>query len=354
MQEDMHFYGTYAMARAAGLEPDTARTIAWAAQFVDDALEGDLIGGGDYGVVLPIMTSHKPIDYHNAIARDQWEVWVCFHFLPGLGGGKDASLDEKLVCTQDSATAKKMLNHAIKFVKEPYGPHLAGIAAHVYADTFSHFGFAGVHRDWNRVKNGTVIIKSSLKQGLVNYLESKFQNVVTRVKGSMAEAVPVGHGSVGTYPDRPYLHWEYEYEWHPNPKKPRPKVVRDNTEHFLDGCQALHVYFRRVAKALGQGAGVRKWSAIAGLVADILKLAGDKAERIERWLKEYERSALFDFQQADMKARYSESAWQPGRIIANKARKRHQLANDGLQFIKAARVHRAHVLGVLLKDLVII
>lgn len=36
MQTDMHYYGTYAMARAAGLNQDTCRKIAYSAQFVDD------------------------------------------------------------------------------------------------------------------------------------------------------------------------------------------------------------------------------------------------------------------------------------------------------------------------------
>ena len=36
MQIDMHYYGTYAMARAAGLNRETARTVATSSQFVDD------------------------------------------------------------------------------------------------------------------------------------------------------------------------------------------------------------------------------------------------------------------------------------------------------------------------------
>jgi hypothetical protein len=36
MQVDMHYYGTYAMARPAGLTPEASKTIATAAQFVDD------------------------------------------------------------------------------------------------------------------------------------------------------------------------------------------------------------------------------------------------------------------------------------------------------------------------------
>ena len=36
MQVDMHYYGTYAMARAAGLKADVCKIIATAAEFVDD------------------------------------------------------------------------------------------------------------------------------------------------------------------------------------------------------------------------------------------------------------------------------------------------------------------------------
>ncbi|MFH1582057.1 MAG: DUF6765 family protein [Pseudomonadota bacterium] len=36
MQIDMHYYDTYAMARAAGITRNAAKVIATAAQFVDD------------------------------------------------------------------------------------------------------------------------------------------------------------------------------------------------------------------------------------------------------------------------------------------------------------------------------
>ena len=39
MQIDMHYYCTFAMARAAGLAPEDSRIIATAAQFVDDNAE---------------------------------------------------------------------------------------------------------------------------------------------------------------------------------------------------------------------------------------------------------------------------------------------------------------------------
>ena len=53
MQIDMHFYGTYALARAAGIKPDSAHTIAYASQFVDDALEGEVNVLENHKAVFP-------------------------------------------------------------------------------------------------------------------------------------------------------------------------------------------------------------------------------------------------------------------------------------------------------------
>jgi hypothetical protein len=72
MQLDMHFYGVYALARAAGVQPDVARIIAHASQFVDDAIEDEAIVLEDQRGVVPTMTSHGPIDYQNTLPGDQW------------------------------------------------------------------------------------------------------------------------------------------------------------------------------------------------------------------------------------------------------------------------------------------
>uniref|UniRef100_UPI004056097A DUF6765 family protein n=1 Tax=Candidatus Electrothrix sp. TaxID=2170559 RepID=UPI004056097A len=36
MQLDMHYYGTYALAKTAGLKPGVCKAIAFASQFIDD------------------------------------------------------------------------------------------------------------------------------------------------------------------------------------------------------------------------------------------------------------------------------------------------------------------------------
>ena len=37
MQSDMHYFGTYCIARAAGIKKSAAQKIAYASQFVDDS-----------------------------------------------------------------------------------------------------------------------------------------------------------------------------------------------------------------------------------------------------------------------------------------------------------------------------
>jgi len=59
MQIDMHFYGVYALARAAGLNPEEAHTVAYASQFVDDATRTDTEDHEDGGKMRAIATAHS-------------------------------------------------------------------------------------------------------------------------------------------------------------------------------------------------------------------------------------------------------------------------------------------------------
>jgi len=70
MQIDMHFYALYALARAAGIRDKTAAIIAHASQFVDDSLEDDEVVTKNHKVVIPIMTSHRPLNFKNAQGGD--------------------------------------------------------------------------------------------------------------------------------------------------------------------------------------------------------------------------------------------------------------------------------------------
>ncbi len=83
MQEDMHYYGTYAIARAAGLEAKHAKVVAYAAQYVDDSIAIDSEVHDDGGMFETIATAHtNSAAVANAVAdhTEQRKVWIPFHF----------------------------------------------------------------------------------------------------------------------------------------------------------------------------------------------------------------------------------------------------------------------------------
>ena len=62
MQYDMHYYGTYAMAAAAGIPKNDAEIIAYAAQYVDDQNQMTLnsakqVAGAIHEAVVGIATA---------------------------------------------------------------------------------------------------------------------------------------------------------------------------------------------------------------------------------------------------------------------------------------------------------
>jgi len=347
MQIDMHFYGVYAMARAAGIRSDSAYTIAYASQFVDDALEGEVNILKNNKAVFPIVTSHKPIDYQNAMLRDQWKVWVPFHFLPGnLKTARSFYGKMQCVIGTNSEPAAKILQHALAYKTQPYGPHLAGVTAHVYADTYAHYGFVGLSSDWNKVKYGSVQPSPSHTARIKNYIVEKFENFKLRIAGTFAESIPVGHGAVATYPDRPYLNWQYL------PESGRPKVERNNSADFLKACEQLYGFLVEFVKdnPTHGKPDSRGFDSIRKKVDGILKKEGSQEERIAQWTAAIARNDLFQATQNDKSIQYSETDWEYHRI--NKYLDDHGSLDDchASHFIHAAWKHRNYVLYELLPE----
>lgn len=348
MQLDMHFYGIYALARAAGVKPDSAHTIAYASQFVDDALEGEVNVLDNQTALYPIVTSHKPMDYKNTILRDQWKVWVPFHFLPG-NLKTEGSFYGKMACRKgtESQPAQMILKHALAHKTQPYEPHLAGITAHVYADTFAHFGFVGLSCDWNKVKVESVTPRRSHTQRILKYIRDKFENFKVRIAGTFAETVPVGHGAVATYPDRPYLKWQYL------PEDGRELVRRENPKDFVKASELLYGFFVDfLVDNPGHGRpDERGWNTIKSAIEDIIRKEGKKQERIDQWMRAISRNALFQATQKDKKVKYDEESWQYHRISSHIAAHKTLANCDASHFIHAAWLHRNYVLYQLLPEM---
>ncbi len=367
MQIDMHYYGAYAMARSAGLDREAARVVATSSQFVDDNVAKDHVTFRDGSRIDTEATAHHPVDLSNRDERDQRRVWVPFHFIPGNIG---ATYTERLKCRMDSELAREMRDHHLTYSDRAFALHLLGIATHVYADTFSHYGFSGVSSRGNKVDNdsfrfhedveGADDSVAALPPRTKDYVTEKatafFQKrgahggLLTNIQSWLAEEASgaLGHGSVATLPDRPYLVWSFDYE--------RPDAVagirsaRNNPVTFLAGCRALHGMFRRFARlrpGLDAGDG-RDFEAIAPRVREILLIQADKAERIAAWRDAARAGALFgkngeeipDYEGESWNARWEEL---DGGDDYGTAMDTHIW-----RFYQAASLHRTYVLRDLL------
>jgi hypothetical protein len=278
MQADMHFYGIYALARAAGLKRKTANLIASASEYVDDSILDESIHLDDGRSMLAEMTAHQTIDYHNADASDQRKVWLPFHFLPG---GQGSTIGEKLICRKDSQIAREVVKRNLEqAAKVKYGPHLVGVTAHVYADTFAHYGFIGANHELNAIRDGTLseIIDDP---SVLDHVMAQAGKLFDRIKSStLSHGFPLGHGPAVTYPDRPYLRWSYIRE------VDGVKIERDNSKDFMEGCKALHAMLEQYATNCPNHkdpAGGKRWVDISSTVREIIKFEGKKDDRIQKW-----------------------------------------------------------------------
>ncbi|MCK5050206.1 MAG: hypothetical protein KAS53_00605 [Candidatus Cloacimonetes bacterium] len=345
MQKDMHFYGVYCLCRAAGINEETANIIAYSSQFVDDALgDGTIIFKKEKSAILPTMTSHKPLDLKNAFEEDQWRVWVAFHFLPG--DNKDAkNFTKRMICEKNSKTADAILEHALVHKKKNIGPYLCGITAHVFADTFAHYGFIGKSTSLNRVKDNSIHTFEKNSSTKIRNQKRKV-GFIKRLMSSLAETIPMGHGAVATFPDKPYLKWEYKYE-----KGRRKKVERTNSEDFLEACEQLHRYFKQfVMNNPGKG-DIQKaveWNSISAEIKSILEQEGEKKLRIKKWKEAISYNMLFNASDKDKKIGYDERTWKITKQEKKNLRKAEIEKTHHYLFYEAARKHRNYVLRSLL------
>lgn len=342
MKTDMHYFGVYALARAAGMRVGPAEIVAAASQYVDDAIWDKEVFLEDGRSVLAEMTAHKMLDFKNADGGDQRKVWLPFHFLPG-GEGKTPT--DTLVCRKNSRIAKTMVSrHTALAAEAPYGLYLMGITAHVYADTFAHYGFMGANHSHNGIRAGSIDLQVSDKE-ILAYIQNKAEGFIDKVVSyGLSQTFPLGHAAATTYPDRPYLRWRYIRA------ADGKTVERENPKDYLAACRAIHEMFTAYldkAPRQGESGAARSWKDIRKPVKQILALEGDKKARIAAWKEAMRDNRLFGG--SPKVPRYKGPKWsasiddlEPEKIPKNM---------DKLpvyRFYQAARIHRAHVLSNLL------
>lgn len=342
------------MARAAGLRAGICRTIAYASQFVDDNAGNDEARFKDGGGIDYDASAHHTLDIKNVMERDQRYVWVPFHFLPGNQGD---NFTERLVCRKNSNIAQEMVKHHLEMEEASFAVELLGVAAHVYADTFSHYGFSGVSSRHNRVINDSwkfFNLNPDVKKYITDKAEAhkkkywdELGGLLINIKSSFAEVASgaLGHGAVLTFPDRPYLKWSFEYEL-PKPRRER----RSNRTTFLEGCEALYSMFHRFADIYPRLAenGGKKFADIHDRVKRVISTQGPMDDRIKAWQEASESGDLF-VNGGESIPSYDEAEW--GDVLKDmkdKENSEYALSTHVYRFFQAVSLHRNYVLRELL------
>lgn len=329
------------MAIAAGIPKHDAAVIAYASQFVDDSTRYDSETHEDGGLLFGITTAHHPhqslIDSlktpHGESTEEQRKIWVPFHFFPG---GEGDTFHERILCLKDGPIVREMLdNHLAVALNKDYTLELIGICAHVYADTFSHYGFSGMSSPFNEIK-GNFEPVGQLRPQIIEHLKVQTERAKAVAAGKVTGNL--GHASVFEWPDRPYLHWRFTFtRQRPNNG---PVSDRDNRVTFLEACEKLHGFFSRFVKKRYTDSAVRSFDEIAPQVKEIIHSQGTGDERVELW----KRSGLA----GDM-PEYRPQAWEDEKnAFAGLKDSSLSIKTHAYRFHQAAAYHRYYVLKDLL------
>lgn len=279
MQRDIHYYGTYTIARLAGFGHPEAETLAYASQFVDDASGQDSRTSEEGAKLIAARTAHHPVVDGMApivSAEMQRLVWVPFHFYPA---GYGESLQEKLLVVEDGPLINEAFSTYLSLPKLPYGLHLLGIVSHAYLDTFAHFGFSGISSKLNQVKDIELYLEGG---SFLNRLKEKAMLFWDEAERGAAELLGwnLGHGQAATYPDKPFLRWRYEEEIGRLGEKPRT-IVRDNHYSTMKGLRALYLKLLEAADKFSGTSNPVELPTDA--LESILNVEGDKNARENVW-----------------------------------------------------------------------
>lgn len=255
MYKDAHYYAILAFAVECGFKKESAKTLAYASQFVDDAKINQLtISGPTYGIKLDYKKpdslinmatchnySHLKTFNHAAMINNT----CAFHFVPGCIGNNFAW---KMTCEPEGKILQEIKNAALEendLVK-------FGIVLHAWADSYSHEGFSGLLSKPNDIDKLTSHSKVYLSRGIylsnfILWLQRKFfggefDNIFDRL------VPPYGHAKALHYPDEPYMDWSSEYDekniYYKGQKAPKRnnvdtykkafKSIKDLLKQFLD------------------------------------------------------------------------------------------------------------------------
>lgn len=216
MDLNTHYYAVLALCRRLGIKADTAGKIAYASQYVDDALIKRIIfKKTPRGVPCHLFGKKRGLD-HTATCPRIMTVWnyrprimieelVPFHFIPA---GRGSSFQEKIRTFPDSPLLRSLGETAVR----SGNIYLMGIFLHVLGDAYAHQGFSGMISRRNRL-SGLKVRRSSIRgfnEYVINHYMIYIDSTISRIFGRV---LPIySHSHAGTLPDIASAEWSYRYD----------------------------------------------------------------------------------------------------------------------------------------------
>lgn len=237
MQTDFHHSVMYVLARLAGFDQNESGIIAYASQYVDDAINTGTVRFDNGALYDRISSAHRTLDTRNFNKLANHLVWIPFHFLPGNEGkaaaqNPHAPFIQKIICQADSPVARDVVRAGIRESHKPYALHRLGIALHAYTDSWAHKNFAGVCHEVNAIKR-LEVIEGLVKRSWAERLRTRMVNLLDDlISVFISQGLPLGHSPALSYPDLPFLkQWRYTNGLNQT-------IVRENLNECIEAAQA--------------------------------------------------------------------------------------------------------------------
>ena len=250
MQEDFHYYATYAAAFLAGYTPEESCEIAYSAQFVDLCTESLLeklngpVQAATTQSQLELADAKTDIPGLQNITR----IWASFHFLPGDLYAKKEKRGRlymnryRLICNPNSDLVVETIGLA-----KGKSLQAVGLAMHVLADTWAHRYFAGTPSFVINNPTGFSEIRNDSGYRIENKISfnhnptsgddlEKGRYTSTLYTGEETSIMNLGHGRAGHLPDYSFMRYKFMPSW-----GDYEMVYKDNpSEYWHAFCQMVY------------------------------------------------------------------------------------------------------------------
>ncbi|NLI93169.1 MAG: hypothetical protein GX434_13595 [Peptococcaceae bacterium] len=352
MQIDIHHSGIYVICRISGMKSKFAEIVAYASQYVDDAVFKYALKFKNGGYFKQVQTAHKLLSPKNFDFDEALEIWMPFHFLPKGGDSSDG-----LVTAPDSKIMALLLED-IRCSSPSHLLYRLGIGLHCFADAFSHQDFMGFNDSYNDVH----LIQSVEEKG---NKENPGRLSLRLLDRWSSDSMSMGHGEVLNNPDLPYAEWAYS-------RGSKTFRIRNTEERYLPALKNIYDYLNYFLGKNSQYCAHFKIRAFEDYLEKfrwILSFKGSPEERHRNWLKKIKENyfEFADFDDTDRNIGYDEKRWFSQAVEAIKVSKAthhhyqkydyHMFRkkdgfedSDWVKFMQAAAEHQFLIIHCLLPE----